>query len=48
VTRAARSLGMHRNQLRRWIARHNVDPKGFDTAEEGGSSETADERPSKS
>jgi transcriptional regulator of acetoin/glycerol metabolism len=29
VTRAARALGMHRNQLRRWIARHNVDPKAF-------------------
>ena len=29
VTRAARSLGMHRNQLRRWLARHGVDPKAF-------------------
>jgi transcriptional regulator with PAS, ATPase and Fis domain len=29
VTRAARSLGMHRNQLRRWLTRHNVDPKSF-------------------
>jgi DNA-binding NtrC family response regulator len=29
VTRAARALGLHRNQLRRWIARHSVDPKAF-------------------
>lgn len=29
VTRAAKSLGMHRNQLRRWLTRHNVDPKSF-------------------
>src|SRR5262249_5291256 len=29
VTRAARALGMHRNQLRRWIAKHGVDPKAF-------------------
>ena len=29
VTRAARALGMHRNQLRRWIAKHGVDPKMF-------------------
>lgn len=29
VTRAARALGMHRNQLRRWITRHNIDPKIF-------------------
>jgi transcriptional regulator of acetoin/glycerol metabolism len=33
VTRTARALGMHRNQLRRWIARHNVDPKAFGAAE---------------
>ncbi|WP_437659420.1 sigma 54-interacting transcriptional regulator [Sorangium sp. So ce1182] len=29
VTRAARSLGMHRNQLRRWLARHGVDAAAF-------------------
>ncbi len=29
VTRAARSLGMHRNQLRRWLARHGVDSAAF-------------------
>jgi DNA-binding NtrC family response regulator len=29
VTRAARTLGMHRNQLRRWIAKNGVDPKTF-------------------
>jgi transcriptional regulator with GAF, ATPase, and Fis domain len=34
VTRAARLLGMHRNQLRRWLVRNNVDAKSF-----GGSAE---------
>jgi transcriptional regulator of acetoin/glycerol metabolism len=29
VTRAARTLGMHRNQLRRWLVRNNVDAKSF-------------------
>ncbi|WP_437574981.1 sigma 54-interacting transcriptional regulator [Sorangium sp. So ce887] len=29
VTRAARSLGMHRNQLRRWLVRHGVDAATF-------------------
>jgi transcriptional regulator of acetoin/glycerol metabolism len=29
VTRAARTLGLHRNQLRRWVAKHGVDPKSF-------------------
>ena len=38
VTRAARTLGMHRNQLRRWLTRHNVDPKIF-----GGGAETDEE-----
>ena len=37
VTRAARGLGLHRNQLRRWIAKHNVDLKPF------GATATADE-----
>ena len=39
VTRAARALGMHRNQLRRWLTRHNVDPKIFG----GGGAEADDE-----
>src|SRR6185369_11513954 len=34
VTRAARSLGLHRNQLRRWLARHNVDAKSFGSGSE--------------
>jgi transcriptional regulator of acetoin/glycerol metabolism len=34
VTRAARALGMHRNQLRRWLTRHNVDPKAFGSGAE--------------
>ena len=29
VTRAARSLGMHRNQLRRWITKNGVEVKTF-------------------
>jgi DNA-binding NtrC family response regulator len=29
VTRAAQELGMHRNQLRRWLARHALDPRRF-------------------
>ncbi len=41
VTRAARTLGMHRNQLRRWIARNNVDPKVF-----GSGAEVDDDAPS--
>ena len=34
VTRAARALGMHRNQLRRWLTRHSVDPKAFGSGAE--------------
>jgi transcriptional regulator with GAF, ATPase, and Fis domain len=30
VTRAAQRLGLHRNQLRRWLARNNVDPRTLD------------------
>jgi transcriptional regulator of acetoin/glycerol metabolism len=37
VTRAARSLGWHRNQLRRWLTRNGVDPKSF-----GGGAEPED------
>ncbi len=29
VSRAARALGMHRNQLRRWLARRGADPSTF-------------------
>jgi len=29
VTRAAALLGIHRNQLRRWIARRRIDPRSF-------------------
>jgi len=29
VVPAARALGIHRNQLRRWLARNNVDPRSF-------------------
>jgi len=29
VSRAARSLGWHRTQLRRWIEKHGIDPKSF-------------------
>jgi transcriptional regulator of acetoin/glycerol metabolism len=32
VTQAARALGMHRNQLRRWIAKRGLDPKVFGPA----------------
>ncbi|AUX23794.1 sigma-54 dependent transcriptional regulator [Sorangium cellulosum] len=30
VTGAARALGVHRTQLRRWLSRHVVDPRTFD------------------
>ncbi|MDX2091861.1 MAG: sigma 54-interacting transcriptional regulator [Kofleriaceae bacterium] len=29
VVPAARALGVHRNQLRRWLARHQLDPKSY-------------------
>src|SRR5262249_8628549 len=29
VTRAAKTLGLHRNQLRRWLARTQVDPRNY-------------------
>jgi transcriptional regulator with PAS, ATPase and Fis domain len=28
VATAARELGVHRNQLRRWLEKHGIDPKG--------------------
>lgn len=30
VTRAAKKLGLHRNQLRRWLEKNAVDPKSID------------------
>jgi transcriptional regulator of acetoin/glycerol metabolism len=30
VTRAAQRLGLHRNQLRRWLARHELDPRALE------------------
>ena len=29
VATTAHALGLRRNQLRRWLARHEVDPKEF-------------------
>ena len=29
IATAARALGIHRNQLRRWLAKHNVDARAF-------------------
>jgi DNA-binding NtrC family response regulator len=29
VATAARRLGVHRNQLRRWLQEHGVDPRSF-------------------
>ena len=29
VTAAARALGMHRTQLRRWLEKEGVDPRAF-------------------
>ena len=40
VTGAARVLGMHRNQLRRWLARTGVDPRVF-----GSGAEAEDDAP---
>ncbi len=41
VTRAARALGMHRNQLRRWLTRHSVDPRLFGGGAEADSDDEA-------
>jgi transcriptional regulator with GAF, ATPase, and Fis domain len=30
VTRAAQRLGLHRNQLRRWLTRHDLDPRALE------------------
>jgi transcriptional regulator of acetoin/glycerol metabolism len=34
VTRAARTLGLHRNQLRRWLEKNGVDPRAFGAGDE--------------
>jgi transcriptional regulator with GAF, ATPase, and Fis domain len=34
VTGAAKNLGLHRNQLRRWLTKHEVDPRQFGEAAE--------------
>lgn len=47
VTRAARSLGMHRNQLRRWLARTGVDPKLFGSGVEADDDAPSDGRTAK-
>ncbi len=47
VTRAARALGMHRNQLRRWLTRHNVDPKTFGSGAETEEEASSDGRETK-
>jgi len=41
VTRAAQGLGLHRNQLRRWLSRHEVDPRTFDDPAAGRPEPTA-------
>jgi transcriptional regulator of acetoin/glycerol metabolism len=34
VTRAAKELGLHRNQLRRWLGKHGVDPHAFGSGDD--------------
>jgi transcriptional regulator with GAF, ATPase, and Fis domain len=36
VTRAAQQLGLHRNQLRRWLARQEADPRAGGVPDESG------------
>ncbi len=38
---------MHRNQLRRWLTRHNVDPKTFGSGAEVEEESTSDGRETK-
>jgi transcriptional regulator of acetoin/glycerol metabolism len=45
VTRAARLLGLHRNQLRRWIARNGVDPKAFGEGGDAGEGDAGEGEP---
>jgi transcriptional regulator of acetoin/glycerol metabolism len=49
VTRSAKILGMHRNQLRRWLDKNAVDPKAFGETDESptsGEAEKSDLPPS--
>jgi transposase-like protein len=41
VTGAAQHLGLHRNQLRRWLARHGVDPRASGEPDESGTAASA-------
>jgi transcriptional regulator with PAS, ATPase and Fis domain len=43
VARAARSLGVHRTQLRRWLEREAIDPKAFGPADAQAESDDADD-----
>jgi transcriptional regulator of acetoin/glycerol metabolism len=43
VTRAARALGLHRNQLRRWITKNAVDPRVFGGDDAEAATDVADE-----
>jgi transcriptional regulator of acetoin/glycerol metabolism len=45
VTRAARVLGMHRNQLRRWLGKNAVDPKAFGSSPDDDASASVDAHP---
>ncbi len=40
IATTARVLGIHRNQLRRWLAKHNVDPKVLAGVGKGGGPDT--------
>jgi ActR/RegA family two-component response regulator len=35
VSGAARALGVHRTQLRRWLARFSLDPRDYGSATDG-------------
>jgi transcriptional regulator of acetoin/glycerol metabolism len=43
VTQSARTLGMHRNQLRRWLAKNGVDPTAFGSGEDVARASLADD-----
>jgi transcriptional regulator of acetoin/glycerol metabolism len=45
VATAARTLGLHRTQLRRWLAKHDVDPRAFDAAGSADDEPEGDEPP---
>jgi transcriptional regulator with AAA-type ATPase domain len=44
VTRAAKALGLHRNQLRRWVAKHPTKGAETEPPEDAGDDPTDDER----